>query len=346
MVAVEAPAPLDRGQFSFGWMFPANDRLQLSGRYGLPAKPIWSIGQILNKRVNMQSMIATGAGGWLDWYSRMGVTDCVEAAPTNKYRAAEPAEPNDLRGPAPVPRVLHAQQSATRKLSRPASADQRLARTATAPSPLVASAGADTARQAAQACASIAELKRCVDGFDGCALRDTATSTCFSDGNPEAQIMFVGEAPGAQEDRQGKPFVGPSGKLLDRMLACVGWSRRDVYITNVIFWRPPGNRKPTPLEIAICQPFLERQIELIRPRLLVFVGSTAAQALLGLKDGVTRLRGRRLSYAHPGLPQAISASVIFHPAYLLRQPLNKRLAWIDLLALREEFDRLSEERPA
>ena len=149
--------------------------------------------------------------------------------------------------------------------------------------------------------------------------------------------MLIGEAPGAEEDRRGKPFVGPSGQLLDRMLATIGLDRSTVYITNVIYWRPPGNRSPTPAEIAACQPFLERQIELIRPRLIVFVGGIAARGLLGVKEGVTKLRGRRLIYS-PADGTSIPALVMFHPAYLLRQPAHKRLAWRDLLAIQRLLD--------
>ena len=146
--------------------------------------------------------------------------------------------------------------------------------------------------------------------------------------------MMIGEAPGAEEDRQGKPFVGPSGQLLDKMLATIGLDRGSVYITNCIYWRPPGNRSPTQAEIAACQPFLERQIELLRPRLMVFVGGIAARGLLGVKDGVTKLRGRRLVYALADGTQ-IPAMVMFHPAYLLRQASQKRLAWRDLLTMRQ-----------
>ncbi len=160
---------------------------------------------------------------------------------------------------------------------------------------------------------------------------------CFADGNPAAEVMLIGEAPGAHEDRQGKPFVGPSGKLLDRMLACIGLDRSKVYITNVIYWRPPGNRSPTAAEIAACQPFLERQIELLRPRLIVFVGSIAARALLGLTEGVTKLRGRDYRYQLAD-GSSLPALVMFHPAYLLRQPAQKRLAWRDLLAIRRKLD--------
>jgi DNA polymerase len=194
-----------------------------------------------------------------------------------------------------------------------------------------------SARERAAACGSLAELQAALAGFDDCALKETALNLCFADGNPEAQVMLIGEAPGAEEDRQGKPFVGPSGQLLDRMLATIGLDRGSVYITNVIYWRPPGNRSPTQAEIAACQPFLERQIELLRPRLIVFVGGIAARALLGVQEGVTKLRGRRFAYT-TGEGRTIPALVMFHPAYLLRQPGHKRLAWRDLLAIRRQLD--------
>ena len=196
---------------------------------------------------------------------------------------------------------------------------------------------AASARAVAAACASVAELERALAAFDGCALKETALNLCFADGNPAAEVMLIGEAPGAEEDRKGKPFVGPSGQLLDRMLATIGLDRTSVYITNVIYWRPPGNRTPTPAEIAACQPFLERQIELIRPKVMVFVGGIAARGLLGVKEGVTKLRGRRLLYPLAD-GTTIPALVMFHPAYLLRTPAQKRLAWRDLLTLRRILD--------
>lgn len=197
--------------------------------------------------------------------------------------------------------------------------------------------GVASARRLAASCGSVEELEAALADFRQCPLQATATRLCFHDGNPKSGIMLVGEAPGAEEDRQGKPFVGPSGQLLDRMLAAIDLDRTQVYITNVIYWRPPGNRPPTAAEIAICQPFLERQIELVRPRRLVFVGGIAARALLGLKEGVTKLRGRRYAYQAPGADEDVPASVMFHPAYLLRQPLQKRLAWRDMLTLQADL---------
>jgi DNA polymerase len=154
---------------------------------------------------------------------------------------------------------------------------------------------------------------------------------CVGDGDPSSPLMLVGEAPGAEEDRQGKPFVGKSGQLLDRMLAAAGRPRHRTWITNTVFWRPPGNRSPTAQELATCLPFVERQIELVRPRALLFVGGIAVRALLNLEEGVTKLRGRKFRYplADGG---EIPATVMFHPAYLLRRPQLKGLAWRDLLA--------------
>ncbi len=189
------------------------------------------------------------------------------------------------------------------------------------------------ARRIARACRDLDELRAALERFDACPLAATATRLCFADGAPDAELFLVGEAPGAAEDRLGKPFVGPSGQLLDRMLACIGLDRGRVWITNTVFWRPPGNRPPTAAEIAMCLPFLERQIALVRPRVLLFLGGLAARVLLGVDEGVTRLRGREFVYRSDDLPQPIPAWVTYHPAYLLRQPAQKRFAWRDLLAV-------------
>ena len=160
----------------------------------------------------------------------------------------------------------------------------------------------------------------------------------FLDGNPAAPVLIIGEAPGAEEDRLGRPFVGRAGQLLDRMLAAIGLDRTSVQITNVIYWRPPGNRKPTSAEIAACLPFVLRHIALARPRALVLAGGTAASALLPLSEGITRLRGRWFELAVPGLDRPVSTLPMFHPAFLLRTPERKREAWRDLLALKARLD--------
>jgi DNA polymerase len=188
------------------------------------------------------------------------------------------------------------------------------------------------AREAAKSAASLDELRTILAGFEGCALKGTAKQLVFADGNPEARVMFVGEAPGRDEDLAGLPFVGRSGKLLDRMMAAIGLDRGNAYIANIIPWRPPGNRTPTPQESQICLPFIHRQIELADPDVLVCLGGPATQTLLGVTDGIMRLRGRWFSF-HTGTRE-IRALATLHPAYLLRQPLHKRLAWRDFLAIR------------
>lgn len=189
------------------------------------------------------------------------------------------------------------------------------------------------AREAAATAASLDELRAILDRFEGCALRATASRLVFADGNPEGRVMLVGEAPGRDEDIQGLPFVGRSGKLLDLMLAAIGLDRNSVYIANIIPWRPPGNRTPTPQESQICLPFIRRQIELADPDVLVFLGGPSAQALLGVKEGITRIRGRWFSYQTG--TRDIRAIPTFHPAFLLRSPLQKRLAWRDFLAVKK-----------
>ena len=258
---------------------------------------------------------AQAIAAWADWYVRVGVLDCVEDLGFDR-RAATP-EPQRPTLPQPAARPPDSPPPG---------------RTATAEPEGVASA-----RALASRCRTLDELEAALRTFGGCPLAETATRLCFADGNPKAPVMLVGEAPGAEEDRQGKPFVGPSGRLLDRMLAAIGLGRQHVYITNLVYWRPPGNRPPTPGELATCQPFLERQIELLRPRILVSVGGVAAKALLDLKEGVTKLRGRRFTYQPADGGPPIPTFVVLHPAYLLRQPLQKRLAWRDMLQLKAEM---------
>ena len=189
------------------------------------------------------------------------------------------------------------------------------------------------ARTAAKGAASLDALRAILDGFDGCALKGTAKQLVFADGNPQARVMFVGEAPGRDEDIEGLPFVGRSGKLLDRMLAAIGLDRTSVYIANIVPWRPPGNRTPTPQESAICLPFTLRQIELVNPDVLVCMGNPSTQTLLATKEGITRTRGRWFKF-HTGT-RDIRALPTFHPAFLLRNPLSKRLAWRDFLAIKK-----------
>jgi DNA polymerase len=192
------------------------------------------------------------------------------------------------------------------------------------------------AREAARRAASLEELRAMLTGFEGCALRTTAKQLVFADGNPQARVMFVGEAPGREEDLEGLPFVGRSGKLLDRMMTAIGLNRTTAYIANIIPWRPPGNRTPTPQESQICLPFTLRQIELANPDILVCLGGPSAQTLLGVKDGIKRTRGKWFAF-HTGTRE-IRAIATFHPAYLLRSPLEKRFAWRDFLAVKKALD--------
>jgi len=200
------------------------------------------------------------------------------------------------------------------------------------PAPPAPDTAAMAAREAAKSARSLEALRAILAGFDGCALKTTATQLVFADGNPQAQLMFVGEAPGREEDLEGLPFVGRSGKLLDRMMAAIGLDRSKAYIANIVPWRPPGNRTPTPQESQICLPFILRQIELADPDILVCLGGPSAQTLLGIKDGIRKARGRWQAY-HTGTRE-IRALATFHPAYLLRSPLEKRLAWRDFLAIK------------
>jgi DNA polymerase len=257
--------------------------------------------------------------------SRLGAT----AAPTPPARIHAPVQPGFSEAPrsiAPPPPQAAPRPAAPRiDLRKLGPMDQ---------------AAIESARDFARNAQSLEELKAALARYDGVSLRKTATNLVFADGNPKAEIMLVGEAPGADEDRQGLPFVGVSGQLLDRMMAAIGYDRTTFYITNVCFWRPPGNRKPTEAELAAQQPFVLRHIELVSPKVLVLVGGSSAQMLLGTNEGITRLRGKWFDYRSDGLAQPIPTLPIFHPAYLLRQPELKREAWRDLLKLRIRLDAL------
>lgn len=201
------------------------------------------------------------------------------------------------------------------------------------PAPQAPDEAATAARTAARSAATLDELRAILESFDGCALKATATRTVFADGNPQARIMFVGEAPGRDEDIEGLPFVGRSGKLLDQMLKAIGLDRTSAYIANIVPWRPPGNRDPSPHETAVCLPFILRQIELVDPDVLVCLGKPSMQTLLGLMEPISKARGRWVTF-NTG-KRDIRAIATFHPAFLLRSPLQKRFAWRDLLAIKK-----------
>lgn len=310
-------------------------------RDGGAAVPLASIAPSFGRALSPE--LARAAAAWLEWQAAMGV-DCPLLADPKRRKEVSEDRPDPEERPDPK-----AAFAASGSGDEPAPREESTNRAARARSRTAGGAElppVTSARALAASCRSLEELARALEAFDQCPLKATATRLCLCDGNPQAAIMLVGEAPGLEEDRQGKPFVGPSGRLLDRMLAAIGLDRSRVYITNTVFWRPPGNRPPSALELAICAPFLERQIELLRPRVLVFVGGIAARALLGSTEGVTKLRGRKLSYEPRGGGPPIPAFVIFHPAYLLRQPLQKKLAWRDLLQLAAELRRLGILEPS
>ena len=200
------------------------------------------------------------------------------------------------------------------------------------PAPPAPDAAVMAAREAARSAASLDELRSILDRFDGCGLKGSASRLVFADGTPGSRLMFVGEAPGAEEDKQGVPFVGRSGQLLDKMLAAIGLDRTNVYIANIVPWRPPGNRTPTPVETQICLPFVQRQIELANPDVLVTVGQPSTGVLLGVQ-GIMKNRGRWFSFQTG--TREIRAMPMLHPAYLLRSPIGKRLAWRDMLAIKK-----------
>ena len=194
------------------------------------------------------------------------------------------------------------------------------------------------ARAMAEQCQTLIELRQMVENFDGLSIKKTATNTVFADGNPDAGIMAIGEAPGANEDAEGIPFCGVSGKLLDQVFLSIGLDRsKNIYITNSIFWRPPGNRKPTAEENAVCLPLLEKHIALFKPKLILLIGSTAATSLLNSTETISRLRTKFYQYENRYLSSPIPVAAIFHPSYLLRQPLQKKTVWFDLLKIKKTF---------
>jgi DNA polymerase len=269
----------------------------------------------------------------LQWQIAMGADEAIgEVAPD---RLAPPPAAAPQAAVIPAPRLPPTPASAAPSLVSPS-----VVRPPAALAESLAEA-AQSARLLAAGAETIEALGALVAGFDGCPLKRTATNTVFIDGNPAAPVMIIGEAPGADEDRIGRPFVGRSGQLLDRMLAAIGLDRTSVQITNVIYWRPPGNRKPNAAEIAACLPFVLRHIALARPLVLVLSGGTATSALLPLSEGITRLRGRWFELAVPGLEAPVPTLAMFHPAFLLRAPERKREAWRDLLALRARLDALA-----
>jgi uracil-DNA glycosylase family 4 len=248
--------------------------------------------------------------------------------PPESGRSESHAFPAAVRGEAPSNNDPTADRVA--RSGPPASGKERIF---TPAAPAAPEAAIMAAREAARSAKNLEELRALLEAFEGCMLRATATRLVFADGNPQARVMFVGEAPGRDEDIAGLPFVGRSGKLLDRMMAAIGLDRTQAYIANVVPWRPPGNRTPTPQETAICLPFIRRQIDLAGADILVCLGQPSTQTLLETREGITRTRGRWFKFDTGS--REIRALATYHPAFLLRSPLQKRLAWRDFLALKK-----------
>jgi uracil-DNA glycosylase family 4 len=271
----------------------------------------------------------------LEWLIEMGADEVVGNKPVDRFSSETSSRPDQSTRRKPGP-TLPRDEPLKSGLERTTGPGFRR-------DDMVGSGNAvDDARAIAAACQSLGDIIAALSHFDACPLKRTATHLALCDGNPEAYVMCIGEAPGRDEDLEGKPFVGRSGQLLDRMLEAIGLSRRaedpaqSVFITNVIFWRPPGNRTPTEQETLTCLPFLRRMIEILRPRLILCVGATPTQRLTGRTDGILKLRGKWFDYDQGGTNLPLLATL--HPAYLLRQPAQKRLAWRDLLALRKRLD--------
>ncbi len=268
----------------------------------------------------------------LAFYREAGVDEPLHDEPVDRFAEAKRAAPAPARlrpdpaQPAPAPLgSAEAPGFHTAPLAAPAT-----------PVAVPDEAQAALAREAARSAGSLDELKTVLAGFDGCNLKFTAKNLVFGDGNPRADLMLVGEAPGREEDLEGLPFIGRSGRLLDRMLGAIGRDRTSAYIANVIPWRPPGNRTPTPMETEICRPFIERQIELVAPKVLVTLGGPSTKLVLGLSEGILRLRGKWQVHSTAG-GAMIETMPTLHPAYLLRNPAHKKLAWRDFLEIRAKL---------
>ncbi|KEO59579.1 MULTISPECIES: uracil-DNA glycosylase [Thalassospira] len=278
----------------------------------------------------------------LIWQFEMGADEAIADEPLDRFKASESLSRQAAGQPGRASLPPNGGAAARPAMPRPAGGATPM----TPPPPMPPGAGfllSDTphearqsARDLAAAATNLADLKEAVEKFEGCALKKSASNTVFGVGNPEARLVLVGEAPGAEEDRQGEPFVGPSGKLLDAMLRSIGFAREEVYITNILPWRPPGNRQPTTAEIAVCEPFVRRHLELIGPKVVICLGGSAAKTLMEEDRGITRLRGTWKEIPL-GAASVADVTAMFHPAYLLRTPEQKRMAWRDLRAVAQKL---------
>lgn len=265
------------------------------------------------------------------WHLDAGVDEAIAEMPQNRFNAPQVSAP--VAPVAPVASKASQPAKATPAPAAPMASAEPVAK----PPPGFDQA-LKTAVKVAGAAKTLDELKLALDEFDGCGLKKTATNIVFGSGNPDAKLVLMGDAPGGEEDRQGVPFAGVSGQLLDKMLASIGLKRDEIYISNTVFWRPPGNRSPNAGEISICQPFVERMVELIDPEILITVGGPATHSLLAQQGSISRLRGNWFSYETPRMSRPIQATAIYHPEYLLKSPAMKRPTWHDLLEIRKKFD--------
>ncbi|MGN6671174.1 MAG: uracil-DNA glycosylase [Candidatus Nucleicultricaceae bacterium] len=260
----------------------------------------------------------------LKFQDEIGVTDAVHQIPTNKktfntFKTLKPEVASFL-----TPKVEKISPPIVENVVQPSK-----------PTKAPISGMDATTQQKVKQASTLAELKQLIETFDACPLKLTATHTVFSDGQPNAPVMLIGEAPGAEEDKQGKPFVGLSGQLLDRILASVGLTReKNVYISNILSWRPPGNRAPTTQEIALCLPFIQRHIELIQPKVLILLGATATKSILQTNEGIMKIRGQWVDFETPFTQFKVPTMATFHPAFLLRSPGQKKFVWQDFLKVK------------
>jgi DNA polymerase len=277
-----------------------------------------------------------GVAALLRWYVDQGVDEAIGEEPIDRFAAPPPPAAAAAVTPAVAPAAR-----APAPLRAPSSSPPPPPALQRGPVPLESPQLVEDARALAESCTTLSELEAAIRGFEGCALKRTAKNTVFADGTPGAPVMIVGEAPGADEDRMGKPFVGVSGQLMDRMMGAIGLNRDGgFYVTNMLFWRPPGNRTPTTTEQGMCVAFTRRHIELARPKVLVLAGAVSVRAMLDTTEGITRLRGKWTTYALAD-GTSIPTMPTLHPAYLLRTPASKRQTWQDLLAIDKKLKEMS-----
>ncbi|MEP3438767.1 MAG: uracil-DNA glycosylase [Hoeflea sp.] len=297
--------------------------------------------------VSASDMSPQALAALLSFYADSGIGELCEDAAIDRFEQsaalAQARAQSQQQRPTGAPSSSNGETTQRPLSSAPAERPRATAQPVT-PAPqasqltIPGEAAFEDARALAASAGSIPELRAALDGFTGCNLRHSAKTLVFADGNPEADVMFIGEAPGREEDIQGAPFVGRAGQLLDRMLAAIGLTRETAYITNMIPWRPPGNRTPAPHEIELCRPFIERHVALAAPKIVVMLGNVASKSLLGTDKGILSLRGTWMEYEAGG--NRIPALPTLHPAYLLRNPAQKRLVWADLLSLQERIEQL------